>query len=544
MAIHKFMIKLPKNIKELFYDPKNDSISPLVKYIKKAHNNILKMTDVSKCVLSSGKNDKELNFLSFRIPNQGISSDNFGSMISELFDGVCRWNFPNTMYNVVPSPVIPAVAAKTLTSLYNPNLCLDTASGKGLLIEQSVVRAIAEYIGWDRGYAGGTFTWGGKATIMYGIKLGLKNCCPDSSNTGVKDDVIVFSTSSGHPAHISDADWLGIGTANVFRIKVAVDSRVDLSEMERSIREKVGEGKKIAAIIISGGNTNSMVVDSIEEVADLRDNLVRELNLDYIPHLHVDAVVSFPWIFFKDYDFIKNPLNIGSEALIRISEIIKYLKGLYRADSFGIDFHKMGFCPYMSCVFMVKNKKSLYGSRDVSRWPFFYTIENSRPGDGPNSAYIALSVLGVTGFQTLVAHLTEIAIHLQNKIKESGEFEIISPTCLGTSVMFIPRLPKGVEIAGSVDEAIIRNNYTSKFAKKLTDLGYPYYIDQMPDNCSGACPSPLTSLKAYIISPYSTIESNIKFVNFLVDLKKEIDLSFDFSDNKVALESVLPHPLK
>jgi len=538
------MIQLPKSIKELFYNPEDDSISLLVKCIKESHDNILKMTDMSKCVLSSGKDNKDLDYLNFKIPNQGIPNDNFGLMISELFDGVCRWHFPNTMYNVVPLPVIPAVAAKTLTSLYNPNLCLDTASGNVLFVEQSVVGAIAEYIGWDREQAGGTFTWGGKATIMYGIKLGLKNCCPGSSKTGVKDDVVVFSTSSGHPAHTSDADWLGIGTANVLRIKVAKDSRVDLGEMEKSIREKVGEGKKIAAIIISGGNTNSMIVDSIERVADLRDRLARELNLDYVPHLHVDAVVSFPWIFFKDYDFIKNPLNVDSEALRRISEIIMYLKGLYRADSFGIDFHKMGFCPYMSCVFMVKNKKSLYGNRDVLRWPFFYTIENSRPGDGPNSAYIVLKVLGVTGFQMLIAYLTEMAVHLQNKIEESGEFEIISSDSLGTSVMFIPRLPKGVEMSGSADEAIIRNNYTSKFAKRLADLGYPYYIDQIPDNSSGGCPFPLTSLKAYIVSPFSTIESNLKFVNYLIDSKKEIDLSFDFTDNKVAPESVLPHPLK
>lgn len=538
------MVQLPKNIKELFYNPADDSISSLVKYIEEAHENILKITDISKCVLSSGKNNKNLDFLNFKIPNQGISSDNFGSMISELFDGMCRWHFPNTMYNVVPLPVIPTVAAKTLTSLYNPNLCLDTASGNVLLVEKGVVGAIAEYIGWNKEQAGGTFTWGGKATIMYGIKLGLKNCCPDSSRTGVKDDIVVFSTSSGHPAHVSDADWLGIGTANVFRIKVDKDSRVDLNEMGKSFREKVAEGKKVVAIIISGGNTNSMIVDSIKEVANLRDRLTKELSLDYIPHLHVDAVVSFPWIFFKDYDFIKNPLNVEYEALKRISEIIMYLKDLYRADSFGIDFHKMGFCPYMSCVFMVKNKKSLYGSSDVSRWPFLYTIENSRPSDGPNSAYIALKVLGATGFQTLVAYLTEIAVHLQNKIEKSGRFEIIGSTGLGTSVMFIPRLPKGVKIVMASDESIIRNNYTSKFVKKLADLGYPYYIDQMPNNCSCSCPFPLTSLKAYITSPYSTKESNIKFVNFLIDLKKKIDLSFDFTDNKVVPESVLPHPLK
>lgn len=538
------MIKLPKEINKLFYNPKDDSIFSLIDYIRRIHKNILKMTNVSKCVISSEKKEENLDFFNFKISSQGVTGDDIIFSISELFDGICRWNSPNTMYNVVPSPIIPAVAAKTLTSLYNPNLCLDTASGKGILVEQSVIRAIAEYIGWEKEQAGGTFTFGGKATIMYGIKLGLKNCCPNSPETGVKEDVVILSTSTGHPAHTSDADWLGIGTNNVIRIKVSENFRVDLFDMEKTIRNTINKGKKIAAIIISGGNTNNMVVDSIGEVADLRDKLVEELGLDYVPHLHVDAVVSFPWIFFKDYDFLKNPLSIEDEALKRILEIIKYLKNLYRADSFGADFHKMGFSPYMSWVFMVKNKLSLYENHNASRWPFFYTIENSRPGDGPYSAYISLKALGTNGFRMLIAHLTEVAIHLQNIISKSGEFEVIGADGLGTSIMFIPRLPSNVKIEEDADLPIIRNNYTAYFVKKLKELGNPYYIDQMPNNCSGSYLFPLTSLKAYITSPFSTIESNTGFLNFLINLKREIDTKFDFTDNKIAPESILPHPLK
>ena len=43
-----------------------------------------------------------------------------------------------------------------------------------------------------------------------------------------------------------------------------------------------------------------MIVDPIKEVVELRDRLVRELNLTYTPHIHVDAVVGFPWIFLKN----------------------------------------------------------------------------------------------------------------------------------------------------------------------------------------------------------------------------------------------------
>ncbi|HRZ95516.1 MAG TPA: pyridoxal-dependent decarboxylase [Candidatus Moranbacteria bacterium] len=538
------MVKLSKKIRDLFYNPETDSISSLLQDIRNTHDEILKITDLSKCTLSSKAEYAESAIQNFRIPSEGISKGQHSALIAELFQGVCRWHSPNSMYNVVASPVMPTVAAKTFTALYNPNLCLDTACGDSLIIEQKVIKSIAEYIGWNWQEAGGAFTWGGKATIMYGIKLGLKNCSPESSEKGVKEDVIVLSTASGHPAHKQDVDWLGIGINNMFKIKTGKDSRVDLVEMERVIREKSKEGKKIAAIIISGGSTNNMVVDPIREVVALRDRLVKELDLNYTPHVHVDAVVAFPWIFFKDYDFQLNPLKIEPVARERISEIIKYLKDLYQADSFGIDFHKMGFCPYMSCAFMVKDKKSLYKNSDFWRWPFKYSIENSRPGDGPNSAYVALNVLGVTGFQCLVAYLTEVAVDLQNKLQETDSFEIINSNGLGVCVMFVPRIPQNISFTSYEEEANVRNNYTTFFLKKISELGNPYYLDEMPSNSTGANPYPLYSLKAYIMSPYSSTESNSKFVKFLVKLKKEIDSRFDFKNANVDLESEHAHPLK
>lgn len=539
------MVKLPKKIKDLFYNPKTDSILSLVQNIEETHAQILINTDLLKGTLPTDMESDESAIQSFKIPNKGLSKESFAPLISGLFQGVPRWHSSRTMYNVAPSPILPTVTTKAFTSLYNPNLALDTACGKSLLTEQKVIKAIAEYIGWDWQNAGGTFTWGGKATIMYGIKLGLKNCSPNSSVQGVKEDVVVLSTASGHPSHISDAEWLGIGTTNVIRLKTDRDTRVDLSEMRRVFEEKTKEGKKIAAIIVSGGTTNNMVVDPIEEVVELRDRLVRELGLEYTPHIHVDAVVAFPWIFFKDYDFKLNILNIDTEASERISKIIKDLRYLHRADSFGIDFHKMGFCPYISSVFMVKDRTLLSGQNDLRNWPFIYTIENSRPCDGPNSAYIALNALGVTGFQMLIAHLTEVAVHLQRQIEETGDFDVINKTGLGTSVMFLPRLPKGVSSANLAEEAMIRNSYTASFIEKISKLGNTYYIDKIPGNSTGANAYPLTSLKAYIMSPYSSKESNLEFVSFMVKLKNEIDLKFNFTNkNLESTDKEFAHPLK
>ncbi len=539
------MTKLPKTIENLFYNPETDSVDSLLKDIKETHLHILENTDLSKGTLSSKPEDYVYVIKDFKIPNNGIGQGSFDSIIPALFRGVSRWHSPRTMYNVAPPPILPTVVGKVFTSLYNPNLALDTAAGKSLLTEQEVIKAIADYIGWDRENAGGIFTWGGKATIMYGIKLGLKNCSPNSSTQGAKEDVVVLSTVAGHPSHIQDANWLGIGTDNVIRLEVDRDGKTDVNQMEQVIKKVTREGKKIAAIIVSGGTTNSMVVDPIEKVVELRNRLVNELSLKYIPHIHVDAVVAFPWIFFKDYNFGLNNLDIEAEALERILKIIKDLKCIYLADSFGIDFHKMGFCPYISSAFLVKDKTLLSGKEDLQNWPFLYSMENSRAGDGPNSAFIALSALGVKGFQVLIAHLTEMAVHLQNEIEKTGNFEIINKTGLGTSVMFIPRIPKGLTFPNLEIESKVRNFYTASFIEEMSKLGNPYYIDKIPGNSTGSSPFPLTSLKAYIMSPFSSKENNLSFVEFIVELKRKIDMKFDFHNTNIKSSDVeFFHPLK
>lgn len=536
------MVKVPETIKSLFYNPKTDSVFTLMRDIESTHEQILKKTELDKGTLASDLIDDEVLIDGFIIPDEVMQKESVPLAISNLFQGVSRWSFPHVMYNVAPPPLLSTVVAKTMTSLYNPNLALHTASGKSLLTEQKVIKSVAEYIGWDRGKAGGVFTWGGKATTIYGIKLGLKSCSPDSVTDGVKENIVVLSTKVGHPSHISDAEWLGIGSSNVIRLSTDKNTRVDLHEMEEVITRVTKEGKKIAAIIISGGTTNDMVVDPIEKVVSLRDRLVKELSIDYVPHIHVDAVVAFPWIFFKDYDFKQNLLNIEKKSLDRLSEIIMYLKDLHLADSFGIDFHKMGFCPYISSVFMLKDGTALSEKKNAYNWPFFYSMENSRSADGPNSAYIALNTLGVRGFQILIGHLTEMAVHLREKIEETECFDITNKSGIGTAVMFVPRLPKHVSFIDQKTETNIRNGYTMEFIKRLADLGNPFYIDKIPSDSTGGYPYPYTSLKAYIISPYSSRKSNIEFVTFMVRLKEVIDHEFCFDSTTTPEEEA--HPLK
>ena len=542
------MAKIPGKIKKLFYNPANDFVGPLVRNIKKAHAEIVLNTDLSRGTLASKYENYTHLIKDFSIPSEGLPEKDLPKIIADSFKGAPRWHSPRTMYNVAPSPLLQTVAGASLTSLYNPNILWDTAAGEIAIVEQKVIKAIAEYIGWDWQKAGGSFVFGGKATTMYGIKLGLKKCSETSSSLGVKEDIVILSTKACHPSHLSDGDWLGVGSNNVIRLNINSENQVDVNKMRKTIEDAVKKGKKIATIIISGGTTNDMVVDPIKEVAELRDELTNQLGLKYRPHLHVDAVVGFPWIFFKDYDMDKNPLDIGKTTKEKISKIIKNLRNLNYADSFGVDFHKMGFCPYISSLFMVKDKSSFYKDKTEAKefgqyTPFAYTIENSRPGNGPLSAYIALNLLGVKGYQTIIAHNAEVATDLQKKLENTGQFKIINKTGLGCSIIFSPKIPESVKFAKLEEELSVQNSYTTIFMDTLREMGNPFYLDLLPEYSTGTAICPHRALKAYIMSPYSSSKTNSEFVDFILDLKKKIDQKFDFAYKDSSTEKY-SHPLK
>lgn len=542
------MAKISGKIKKLFYNPVNDSVAPLVRNIKKAHAAIIKNTDFSKGTLASKYENYTHLIKDFSIPSDGLPEKDLPKIIADSFKGAPRWHSPRTMYNVAPPPLLQTVTGASLTSLYNPNILWDTAAGEIAIVEQKVIKAIAEYIGWDWQKAGGSFVFGGKATTMYGIKLGLKKCSQESSARGIKEDVIILSTQACHPSHVSDGDWLGIGSNNVIRLRINSENQVDLGEMQRTIEDAAKRGRKISTIVISGGTTNDMVVDPIKEVAELRDILTNQLGLNYKPHLHVDAVVGFPWIFFKDYDMGKNPLRISNATKGNISKIVKDLRNLNYADSFGVDFHKMGFCPYISSLFMVRDKSFFYKDKsDAVEFgqytPFAYTIENSRPGNGPLSAYIALNVLGIKGFQTIIAHNAEVATDLQEKLDTTGQFKIINKTGLGCSIIFSPKMPESIKFSNPKEELSVQNLYTTIFMDTLKKLGNPFYLDLLPEYSTGAVICPHRALKAYIMSPYSSPKTNSEFIDFMLNLKKDIDQKFDFTykNNSTGKHS---HPLK
>ena len=75
--------------------------------------------------------------------------------------------------------------------------------------------------------------------------------------------------------------------------------------------------------------------------------------------MHADAVIGWAWSVFNDYDFKENSLGFRPRAVRALAAAGRLISRLHRADSVGIDFHKTGFAPYVSSLFLARERDDL-----------------------------------------------------------------------------------------------------------------------------------------------------------------------------------------
>src|SRR5690606_34591961 len=121
------------------------------------------------------------------------------------------------------------------------------------------------------------------------------------------------------------------------------------------------------------GSTDAFGVDDIAAIHALRMRLVQEYRLDYIPYLHADAVIGWAYSVFNDYDFERNALGIPQAASTSLQAVRTRMRSLSLADSLGIDFHKSGYTPYASSLFLASDAQLLNPvRRDKVAMPYLF----------------------------------------------------------------------------------------------------------------------------------------------------------------------------
>ena len=493
---------------------------------------------------------KEINFsaaVEARVPEAMSTVERVSRDLVDHLEGMFIWGHPRAQVNVINPPCIPGILGTLLPAIYNPNLCSEEASRGVALAEAEVVSMTAALMGYDPGQSSGVFTFGGTGTLLYAIRLGIEKALPGTMQTGMKGDVpVVVCSDQAHYAASTAASWLGLGLNNVVKIPTAPNNEIRTCLLETELRRLLKEGRRIACIIATMGTTDAFGLDSLEQVHEIRDNLVREFSLDYVPQLHADAVIGWAWSVFRDYDFSQNSLEFPDRTLRALAGTNRRMRHLHLADSIGVDYHKTGFAPYISSAFFVKDARDLQClSRDQATTPYLFqsgeynpgrfTLETSRSGSGPMAALGALQLLGKSGLRTLLGHLVTMAETLRNRLRAQSSISVMNPDNFGPVTLFrvYPddvdtfEFPKLEQTNADYAPQLHRyNEYNRRIfqvihADALRGEGVVLSMtDRFRETDYG---QPVVALKSYIMSPFSDQQYVQAVIDSIERARKQVE---------------------
>ncbi len=471
----------------------------------------------------------EPDYAAARQDRIGQSHATLEAVIPQLvryLQGMFIWGHPRSQINVVPNPSIASIIGVLLPLIYNPNLVSEES---GRIFSEAEVRAAsitAELVGYDPGESAGVFTFGGTGTLMYGCKIGMEKAAPGCATAGTPGDIVVLASQQSHYSCLNVASWLGIGQDHVILIPTNQDNSIQLPALEAAARDALTAGKKIAAIVATMGSTDAFGIDDLQAVHALRERLVDEFSLDYRPHIHADAVIGWAWSVFNDYDFAANALGFRGRTVRALAAAQHRMRYLPLADSLGVDFHKTGYTPYISSLFLLRDGGQ-FGlvARDQETMPYLYqsgehhpgkfTLETSRSGAGPMAALANLLLLGKEGYRTLLGHAVEMAEVLREHIESHPALSVLNEDNVGPVTLF-RAYPDGVDTFSVKDreqrdpayrgQLRAHNEYNRRIfervhAEALAGRGVAISLTSCYRQTDYG--EPITALKSYVLSPFA-----------------------------------------
>lgn len=465
-----------------------------------------------------------------RCKNSPSSVADVLAKLTESLEGCPIAGHAQTQVNVIPPPTIPSLVGGLLPALLNANLASEESSGRIAQAEVEVAVMIADLVGYDPSIARGVFTFGGAGTLLYAVKISIEKVCPGSSRTGLKELPVIVCSERAHYACRTAAAWLGLGEDNVIEIPASPEHSMRPCLLESICRDFLRNGRKIAAIIGTVGTTDAFGLDDLAAISDVRERLVDEFSLDYVPHLHADAVIGWAWSVFNDYDFDTNPLSFEQDTLKSLRTTQQRVQHLALADSLGVDFHKTGFTAYSSSLFLSRDLTDFdrlqratsaipYLFQSGTYHPALFTLETSRGGSGPLAALANLLLFGKDGLRSLLGHAVSMAVALRKLLAAQPRIRLMNPDNHGPVTLFRV-YPSDVNPRGIARRELSDADFRPQF-QVINDFNRRVFhqLQQAAWEGRGVMLSlteccaetdfgePIVALKSYVLSPFNAQDS-------------------------------------
>ncbi len=347
-----------------------------------------------------------------------------------IMPGVTHWNHPGFLAYFANTASVPGILGELVTAALNQ---------VGILWRTSPVLAELEQVtcGWLRDGMGLPSDWFGMIadTASTNTMVALAAARERDPTLGVREHGLagradlprmrVYCSEHAHSSVDKAVITLGLGHANLVKIRADADFRMRVDALEAAIAADKAAGFRPLAVVATLGTTSTTSIDPVAAIADCceREGL----------WLHVDAAYG------------------GAMAIV--PEYRAQFAGMERADSLVVNPHKWLMTPMDCSVLWTKHP-------DVLRRAFSLTPEYLRTNEQDVALsysdysfqlgrrfralklWFVLRAFGLDGLRARVRHHCDLAATFESWVRAERGWEVMAP--VGMSVVCFRHIPAGM----------------------------------------------------------------------------------------------------
>jgi glutamate/tyrosine decarboxylase-like PLP-dependent enzyme len=278
-------------------------------------------------------------------------------------------------------------------------------------MEKELIKKLGDRSGFED--PDGLFVTGGSNGNLQAMMIARNRAVPHVKSAGFRNtkELIAFVSEEAHYSFEKSANVLGIGSANLCKIKTDATGRMIPEELALAIDESVRRGKRPFFVGATAGTTVKGAFDPIEEIAQI----AKQHDLWF----HVDGALGGTVIF--------SPRHRG------------LLEGLNKADSFVLNAHKLMGLPLICSILLVREKGHLLNTNSVSEADYIFHDEAFGSNDlGPMSLqcgrrvdalklWLSWKFYGDNGYAKRMDRFFELGAFAEDIVNRTPSLELMAP---------------------------------------------------------------------------------------------------------------------
>ncbi|MBE0674783.1 MAG: aminotransferase class I/II-fold pyridoxal phosphate-dependent enzyme [Bacteroidales bacterium] len=334
----------------------------------------------------------------------------FTDYLRETLERSNHLHHPRYMGHQVTSPLPHVALAQLCTTLLNNGAAVYEMGPVAMAMEKNLIRYFSGMIGYDND-SDGIFTHGGSAgnlTAMLAIRQvkSMHNVWEEGVVKGMRTGFMVSDQS--HYSVARNVKIMGLGDAALVRVPYDEHFRMRTDLLEKYYEKALRKGITIAAVVANSCSTATGSYDDLEAIADFceRHNL----------WLHVDGAHGMGVLFSDKYRHL--------------------IKGIERADSVVIDFHKMLLVPGLNTMVLFRDGARSYETfAQKASYLFKKQTENEWYNSAKRTlectksslgfvAFTAFKYFGREYFSNYIDSRYDLATQFAGMVQESDNLEL------------------------------------------------------------------------------------------------------------------------